>query len=623
MLRVGFEVHQQLATRKLFCSCESELVEAEPELRIVRRLRPTQSELGEIDRAALQEYMKGRHYEYEVPEQVSCLVEMDEEPPHEVNREAVEVALQVALLLNAQPVDEIHFMRKLVIDGSNTSGFQRTAIVAMDGYIETSRGRVRIPTICLEEEAARKVREEGNRVVYRLDRLGIPLIEISTAPDITSPEEAREVALKIGEVLRATGKVRRGIGTIRQDINVSIQGGARVEIKGVQELNMIPKIVEGEVARQRKLIQIARELKRRGVSKKALNQNSVDVSELLAGTGSKLIKRALSSGGVVLAVKLPGFRGLIGGAKDEPRLGSELAQYARVRAGVGGIFHSDELPAYGISAEEVRAISAKLALGEKDAFVLVAEAKEKAERAIEAVLERAGLALEGVPEETRVAQSDGSTRYMRPLPGAARMYPETDIPPFVVDEGLIERLKAGLPELYEEKIRRFVRQYKLSEELAGQVVRSPYAELFEELVKEGAEPRLVATTLTATLRELRREGLEVERLKEQSFRELFSALARGELAKEAVQEVLRALCSSPELGVGEAVRKLGLRGLGEEEVRRLARKVIEERSEFVRERGEAAAKPLMGVLMKQLRGRVEGRVVMKILEEELRRFLGR
>jgi glutamyl-tRNA(Gln) amidotransferase subunit E len=621
MLRVGFEVHQQLATRKLFCNCESELVEFEPELKIVRRLRPTQSELGEIDRAALQEYMKGRHYEYQVPEEVSCLVEMDEEPPHEVNREAVEIALQVALLLNAQPVDEIHFMRKIVIDGSNTSGFQRTAIIALDGYIETSRGRVRIPTICLEEEAARKVGEEENKTIYRLDRLGIPLIEISTSPDVTSPEEAREVALKIGEVLRATGKVRRGIGTIRQDINVSIEGGARVEIKGVQELNMIPRIIEKEVERQKKLIAIAKELKRRGVESK-LELSPVEVSDVFASTHSKVVRRALGRGGAVLAVKLPGFHNLIGGAKDEPRLGSELAQYARVKAGVGGIFHSDELPGYGISAEEVNAVAERLRLGKSDAFVLVAGARERAHRAIEAVVERARLALRGVPEETRMAQSDGSTCYMRPLAGAARMYPETDIPPFVVTHELIERLRANLPELYEDKIARFVEQYKLSEELAAQVVRSPLVGLFEELVAKGAEPSVVATTLTATLRELKREGCEVERLGEQSFRELFSALAKGELAKEAIPEVLRALCSSPELSVAQAMEKLGLKGFSEEEVRSLARRVIEERSDFVRERGEGAAKPLMGVLMKELRGRVEGRVVMKILQEELRRFLG-
>ncbi|WP_456473717.1 Glu-tRNA(Gln) amidotransferase subunit GatE [Candidatus Pyrohabitans sp.] len=622
-LRVGFEIHQQLATHKLFCNCESELREEEPELRIIRRLRPTQSELGEIDRAALQEYLKGRCYEYEVPEEVSCLVEMDEEPPHNPNPEAVKAVLEVALLLNARPVDEIHFMRKIVIDGSNTSGFQRTAIVAMDGYIETSQGRVRIPTICLEEEAARKVREEGRKTVYRLDRLGIPLIEITTSPDITSLEEAREVALKIGEVLRATGRVKRGIGTIRQDINVSIAGGARVEIKGVQELNLIPRIIEREAERQRKLVEIAQELKKRGVAEAHLEFSPADVSGVFASTESKLVARVLKGGGSALAVKLPGFGGLIGGAKEEPRLGSELAQYARVKAGVGGIFHSDELPGYGISADEVESIARRLALGESDAFVLVVEARERALKALEAVVERARQALRGVPEETRVALGDGDTRYMRPLPGAARMYPETDLAPFVVGAQLIAQVRSSLPELYEEKISRFVRQYSLSEELAAQVVRSQHAGLFEELVESGAPPRLVATTLIATLRELLREGCAVERIRSESFRELFSLVAEGKLAKEAIPEVIRALSSSPEKSVEGVMQELGLEGFSEAQVRELARRVIEERAEFVRERGEGAAKPLMGLLMKELRGRVEGKLVMKILREEIRGYLER
>jgi glutamyl-tRNA(Gln) amidotransferase subunit E len=292
-----------------------------------------------------------------------------------------------------------------------------------------------------------------------------------------------------------------------------------------------------------------------------------------------------------------------------------------VKAGVGGIFHSDELPGYGISASEVEAVAEKLSLANNDAFVLVVEAREKALKAIEAVVERARYALKGVPEETRVAQSDASTRYMRPLPGAARMYPETDLAPFVVEDKLIAELRASLPELYEEKIARFVKQYNLSKELAAQVVRSPHAELFEELVAIAAKPRLVATTLIATLRELKREGYEVDRIREDSFRELFSAIAEGKLAKEAIPEVLKALSSSPESSVAEVMQKLGLEGFSEEEVRKLARRVIEERADFVRERGEGAAKPLMGVLMKELRGRVEGKVVMKILEEELRSYL--
>ena len=616
MLRVGFEIHQQLDTRKLFCGCSSELTDSW-ELSVRRQLRAARSELGEVDRAALQEERRARWYEYQVPRASSCLVELDEEPPHEVNMEAVEIALQVALLLNATPVDEIHFMRKIVVDGSNTSGFQRTAVVAMDGYIDTPQGRVGIATVCLEEEAARKVGESGGVVTYRLDRLGIPLIEISTTPDITSPEQAKEVARRIGEVLRATGRVRRGIGTIRQDINVSISGGARVEIKGVQDLALIPEIIRREVRRQRWLLEVAEELRRRGVRAEEVGGERADVTELFGSTRSKVLSGIIKRGGVVLALGLRGFAGLLGGEAGL-RLGAELAQHVRVRAGLGGLFHSDELPAYGISEEEVEGVRRALRLGDGDAFVLLAGERSRVEAGAEAVAERAKQAVQGVPEETRAAQEDGTTRYMRPLPGAARMYPETDIPPVEVSKELVERLAEELPELYEDKIERFVREYGLSRELAEQVVRRGEPELFEEAVRLGVAPTVAATALTMTLRELRRDGCEVERLGREVMLGVFSALAQGRLTKESLPEVLRELAGGAELE--EVLRRMGGKAT-EEEVRRLAKQVIEERGEFVRERGEGAAKPLMGVLMSELRGRAEGRMVMQVLQEELRRFL--
>ncbi|RLE48773.1 MAG: Glu-tRNA(Gln) amidotransferase GatDE subunit E, partial [Candidatus Methanomethylicota archaeon] len=232
-LRVGLEIHQQLNTKhKLFCECPTSMRDESPHYEVQRKLRPTQSELGEIDIAAQFEFKKGKWFIYEGYEDSVCLVELDEEPPHPLNQEALDVALQVALMLNMTPVDEVHVMRKIVIDGSNTCGFQRTARVAMNGWIDDEEGRVRILTLSLEEDAARKIIEDDKSIRYRLDRLGIPLIEIATGPDIHSPEQAKRVALRIGQLLRATRKVKRGIGTIRQDLNISISGGARIEVKG-------------------------------------------------------------------------------------------------------------------------------------------------------------------------------------------------------------------------------------------------------------------------------------------------------------------------------------------------------------------------------------------------------
>ncbi|MCK4615166.1 MAG: Glu-tRNA(Gln) amidotransferase subunit GatE, partial [Thermoplasmata archaeon] len=236
-VKIGIEIHQQLDTHKLFCSCPSELKELKG-THLVRYLRPTRSELGEVDIAALSEARKALGIRYESGN--TCLVEADEEPPHEVNQEAVEIALGIGRLFHADTVDELHFMRKIVIDGSNTTGFQRTGLVAMNGHLNTSKGVVGIDVICLEEDAARKISEKGKEKVYRLDRLGIPLVEVTTKPDIVSGEHAKETASLIGAYLRATGRVKRGLGTIRQDLNVSIPEGARVELKGVQDLRSIP-----------------------------------------------------------------------------------------------------------------------------------------------------------------------------------------------------------------------------------------------------------------------------------------------------------------------------------------------------------------------------------------------
>lgn len=624
---IGFEIHQQLETHKLFCSCPSVLREEKPEVTIERRLRPTQSELGEIDRAALEEFLKGKSFVYEVYPDTTCLVELDEEPPHEPNEEAIDICIEVASMLNCDIADEIHFMRKLVIDGSNTSGFQRTAIIALDGYLETDKGRIGIPMICLEEEAARKIAEKGKKTIYRLDRLGIPLIEITTAPDITTPEQAREVALKIGKILRDTGKVKRGIGTIRQDINVSVEGGARVEIKGAQELNQIPKIIEFEVERQRKLIEVKEELKNRKIS---LGNFRYDVSEIFKGTASKIIAAQLKENGRVLALKLGGFKGLL-----SKKLGPEFAQYAIVAAGVKGVFHSDELPAYGISQEEVNSVSKKLALGKNDAFVFVAEKKEAAERALEAVLRRARLALEGVVEETRAVNQDATTSYMRPLPGAARMYPETDIPPIAITRERISRIKANLPELYEEKKKRYVKLHKLSEEMASQLLASsatfdfgiekkPAWKFFEEVVEEiKIAPSIAANTLLGTLKDLKRDGYETESIGGEKLKEVFRLVAENKMAKEAIPKVLAVVAKNPVQKVENVVRQVGIGFIGEDEIEEAVRNVLKVREEFVREKGLDAAKPLMGVVMKELRGRADGKLVSEMLRRELKKFLGK
>ncbi len=607
-LRCGLEVHQQLDTRKLFCACLS-LLSEKTEGTFLRRLRPTQSEMGEVDAAAIEEAKRRLAFVYHVTDN-SCLVEADEEPPHEANPDALGTALLVSLMLEAEPVREVHFMRKLVIDGSNTTGFQRSALIAVDGGITVDGKRIGIPTILLEEDAARKVSEAEGEVVYRLDRLGIPLVEIATTPDIESPEEAAKVALGIGSWLRATRRVMRGIGTIREDLNVSIRGGSRIEIKGVQELRMIPVYVEKEVERQLALIEAAKELKARGVTR--IDVAVQDLSSLLASSPSKVVAGALGAGGKVLGARLPGFQGLLKG-----RLGPELAAHARV-AGVRGILHSDELPGYGVTAGEVGAIAKALGVTGPDAFVLVADEEAKARRAFEEMIPRLRTALAGVPEETRDPKPDGTSVYSRPLPGKARMYPETDVPPIRVTDEWIERLKKDLPEPPERRAARLSERYGIHDQQARQLVQEGSDDVFEAIAKEFPEAKLVASVLLYALAEIRREGLPVDAIPEDRMRGLFSLVKAGAFAKEAIPDVLREMARSGR-GPGEAAKALGLAGAGREEVARVIEEIVAANRDLISLRGEGALAPLMGKAMERLRGRADGSLVNEVLRERLKK----
>jgi len=606
-LKVGLEIHQQLATHKLFCEDASVLVDSPGGQRFRRRLRPTQSELGEIDAAAIEEAKRRLTFVYEATPN-SCLVEADEEPPHPPNPEALDIALEIALLLDAKAAGEVDFMRKIVIDGSNTSGFQRSALVALDGHLETNGKRIGVPTILLEEDAARKLGEAEGEVVYRLDRLGIPLVEIATSPDIETPEEAREVALAFGSLLRATRKVMRGIGTIREDLNVSIKGGSRIEIKGVQELRLISTFVEKEVERQRMLLEAAAELKRRGV--RSIPDEVHNLSASFKGTQSKVVATALKKGGVVLGWSLPGFAGLL---KD--KLGPELAAHARV-VGVAGIFHSDELPAYGITPSEVTAARTAFRLGEHDAFVLVAEEEEKARGAIDEMVPRAAAAIEGVPPETREPRPDGTTVYSRPLPGKARMYPETDVPPIRVTRERLDRIREHLPERPDVTEARLAREYAIHEQQTHQLVQEGMDELFELIAREFGEPRLVATVLLYTFSELRRESLDVDGIPVDRLRELFSLLKAGRFAKEAVPDVLREMAGRG-VRASEALSSLGVKGMNREELETIVDAVLAESEDLIQARGETAEKALMGHVMERVRGRADGKLVSEVLHARL------
>jgi len=622
-LKVGLEIHQQLATSaKLFCGCKPELSKGEPEILFLRRLRPTQSELGQVDPAAFFEFQKGVKVKYEANRDTSCLVEMDEEPPHTLNMEAVEVVLTAALMMNAKPIDEVHVMRKTVIDGSNTTGFQRTCVIALDGWIKVGEKLIPIQHASLEEDAARKTgAEEGGKVIrYRIDRLGIPLIEVATGPVIYSPSEAQEVALKIGKILRDTGRVMRGLGTIRQDLNVSIPNGALMEIKGVQELELISRAVEYEVQRQLNLLKIRDELKSAGMKVEDINAEFVDVTGVFKQTKCKVIRKALDRSQTVKAIKLPKFKGLL---KRELvpnfRLGTELSDRAKFWGRVGGIFHTDEMPAYGVTPEEVDALRKAMCAGEEDAVVFVADASENVADALTAVVERAQEAISGVPAETRAANADGTSRYMRPRPGAARMYPETDIPPTLITEEFVERVRLNLPEPTAKKIERLMAQYGLNGKLAKQIVDSENNALFEAVVKEsGVAATTVAVFLTETLISLKRDGVQMEKVTENQVKEIFRSIGSGELTKEAIADVFVWLSKHEGKNLHDAVNGLGLKMFSKVELEALIDRVVAANKQSVEKLGKNAFGTLMGAVMKEVRGKADPEFVSKLLRERLR-----
>ncbi len=596
----------------------------EPDVTFYRRLRPAQSELGEVDPAAAFEFAKGRGFLYEAGRDVTCLVEMDEEPPHRLNEEAVDIGLTVALMVDATPVDEVHVMRKIVIDGSNTTGFQRTCVLALGGEIEVVGNKVRLQTLCLEEDAARKTGEDGVTTRYQLDRLCIPLIEIATAPMIYTPQDAEKVALALGRVLRDAKRVRRGLGTIRQDLNVSIREGALTEIKGVQDLGIVATVVALEVQRQVALLRIRDELTRRGVRQDDFSMDFVDVANVFSRTQCSVLAQALRKGQRVMAVALPQFRGLVGQELIPGlRLGTEFADYAKFWGRVGGIFHTDELPAYGISVDEIGALKQMLRVGDDDVIVFVAATEENALDALRAVVERAKQAVVGVPNETRGATPDGATQYSRPRPGAARMYPETDVPPLPVSPEYLTLLRSRLPESRAEKLSRLMQRYALNDKLTTQLVDSEYDGLFESIAQDTRlAASFVAATLTETLKSLQREGLDAEPFSDALLVALFKRVDEGGLAKEAIPDILRWLGSHEGADIRDAEEALGLQMLSSTEVATVVERVVQAHEELIRQRGLSAFSPLMGVIMQTYRGRVDAQEVSRLLREMLQRRSG-
>ena len=622
-LKVGFEIHQQLATKsKLFCNCSCK--EADNyDYTFIRKLRPTQSELGAYDPAAIFEASKMRTVEYRSATGSSCLVEADEEPPHDVSSEALETALIFSLALHSKVMDEIHVMRKIVIDGSNTTGFQRTMLVASGGHIDVAGKRVGVQSICLEEDAAKLIEDDKQVRKYGLDRLGVPLVEIALDPVTGKPDEIMQVALTLGRLLRASRRVARGLGSIRQDVNISVQNGAVVEVKGVQQLDQLIKMVEHEMQRQHGLIVIAEKLKEKKVDSSRVGDRIEDVTDILGKAQSKIVKQILDApGSIFRAIRISGFAGMIG---FEPykdiRLGKELGKLVGFYD-LKGVFHSDELPNYGITEKEVAAVKEKLQTASDDAFVIVGGPKDKVEFASAAIISRLKAATAGVPAETRAATPDGKTVFLRPRPGAARMYPETDIPPIPVTEPMLASLADRVPRSWDEVIKSLMKKYSLNEKLAKEIFDSDYLGVFEEIAgRTKIQPTFVASKLTEDITSLQRQGMDASALTDGTIKDIFEKLDSGAIAKESVILIFEKLMKKEARTVDEAIKAAGISSISDEELSAMIDRVISENMAAVKEKGAGALGMLMGRVMAVARGKADGQKINAMLKEKMQKLV--
>ena len=643
----GIEVHQQLATGKLHSRQPGDLYDVTMDTlpedwpRFSRKLRAARGEGGKIDIAARFETRRNRSFEY-VQSPNSGLIELDDQPPLTHDESALDIALTTSALLNAKPVSLLQTMRKTVVDGSNTSGFQRTTLISTGGTLETSSDPVGISVLCLEEDSARKLdtyaTDTGECVIYNLDRLGLPLIEIATDPDVKTPEHAKETSIALGRTLRQTRRVRRGLGSIRQDLNVSIACGDRIEIKGCQDLSWIPRIIKLEMARQlhfyrlanilrgqlslpalpsdRRLDDITIEESVREKVAQALPLQLTDVTEMFADCESKMVVNGLQKSYTMLALPLPGLAGKIGTKQLDsegsqlPRLGRELAGAAKL-AGVKGVFHSDELPAYGIEVSNVESVRKALKLSDDDGFVLCLAPKWQAELALESVLLRARAAWHRIPQEVRNvvikkgAPDDGTTAPMRPLPGGARMYPETDIPTQRIDSQKWQSIIDNLPMTDSQRQTR-MNQFDVSADQKDQILARELDDIFVEY-QDGLPAKAWAAVL-----------LENDEIDPRLSSLVLSAKEAGEITREAINDVIAHFAGQiPEVSdIVAYAEQHGLKPADESELGDIITAVVAERLDFVKERGMGAIGPLMGVVMQQA-GAADGKAVSALLKQAI------
>ncbi|MCG3138710.1 MAG: Aspartyl/glutamyl-tRNA(Asn/Gln) amidotransferase subunit B [Phycisphaerae bacterium] len=626
-LKCGLEVHRQLLTRrKLFCRCPAGRYSKEYHAEVLRHMRPTLSELGEYDGTALMEKKTRKNIYYRLNQQTVCTYEMDDTPPFFMDDEALDIALELCLLLKLNIVGELHIARKQYLDGSIPTGFQRTAIVGVDGELFYQGRRIGVRQLSIEEDSCREVTDIGHDRVYLTDRLGMPLIEVVTEPEMYTPQEVAEVGEIIRLLCHSTRHVRVGSGAARQDVNVSVRGGTRVEIKGTPQIWRNPHLIYNEAMRQCALLHIRDLLRERGVTSETLQTSVAEVTRTVANTAYVPIRKAVEDGLLVKAIALKHFEGLLNHPTQEhTTFAKEFSDRVRVIAcltQLPNIAHSD-LAAETLSSREWREVRRKMRADADDALLLVWGNEADTVTAAQEIILRAREATIGVPSDTRQAYKDGTNGFERVLPGPERMYPDTDLPPIEINSARLERLAVQIPRRVWELDERLQEIRGLAPQLRQQLLRSPYGELFCRIMTSGSlSPNWLAVVLTESLIGLRREGCELQFLSEPLLTEVFTAVVQQRLVPEGVMPMLRYFCRSietltPVELVNKAIYELRLNLIPIDQVRESVVRAVAELPIELFVQPDDLPRYLMGRLMEQWRGRLPGRQLAQLVREQL------
>ncbi len=621
-LKCGIEIHQQLNTNKLFCTCPCEIMPNETLTKQVeRKLRFSLSETGTIDKAAYDEFKKNKSNIYKYNDKTACLIDLDEEPPKGPNQKAFDTAIKMGLMCNIKFFDKAQFMRKIIIDGSVTSGYQRTSMLGFGGDIKTSFGKVGIEGINIEEDSCRTLERTNSHTIFSLDRLGIPLIEITTAPDIKTPEQAYEVAYQLGNMLRSFEETKRGLGTIRQDINVSITGGARIEIKGAQNLKLIPQIINAEIKRQQIYLSILEELKSRNINLSNFTDKKIyDITKLFKKTTSKIILENLKGENKkVLVIKLNKFKNILGHELHENyRFATEISDRNKKHfPEIKGLFHSDELPKYGITEEEVNNIHKELKNEKQDSFILIANEENTAKKSLKNVIEIIKELITEIPSEVRQVDPKGTlTTFSRPMPGSARMYPETDIKEVEVSQEYLNSQKKNLPELYDQKIKRLTKKFKLDEQKIITILNQFSIEEFEDLLKTRPRPVNIYQIIIDLPKEIKkREKIKPIKLDTNLLKEILKLSAINKLNKNSLYNLHVNLYKENISNLDNLEQYLKDKNLIAKQV---DEKEIEAKiKQIIKNNPKAPFGALMGICMQEFNGQVEGKIISEILKKSL------